>query len=112
MRWLVLLVQSVISIWLLFLALWVWLIQFNKYGDLSIIDCDRDAESVLMTFLILLWLTTLLIWIVNLIFRYRYKDKSFCFLGILSAFLSIAFIPRFVKLMQYNAELAGKCNWF
>jgi hypothetical protein len=109
MRWLVLLVQGGISIWLIFLAFWVWLAQFNKYNDLNIIDCDTDAEAVLTICLVLLWSTTLLIWIVNLIFKYRYNDKSLCFVSILSAFLSIALAPKAIELMNYSAELSGKC---
>jgi hypothetical protein len=106
MRWLF---QGALIIWLLFLSLLVWIVQFNEYGDLSIIDCDRDAETVFASFIFLIWLTTLLIWVINLAFKYRYRTKPFCFTGGLSAFLSIAFIPKFIEWLQYNAELSQRC---
>jgi hypothetical protein len=106
MRWAVL---GIITSWLLFLAFWIWLLQFHQYSNLAIIDCDSDVESLLLICFALLWGTTLAIWAINLILKYRYKNTSFCFIGILSAFLSVILLPKFVGLMQYNAELVSKC---
>jgi hypothetical protein len=107
---LVFLGQGVISIWLLFLAFWIWAIRFNKYSDLSLVDCDADAEALLNVCFVLLWSTTLLIWISHLIFKYRYKDKSLYFVSVLSAFISIASAPKAFGLMSYSAALLEKCR--
>ena len=107
MRWLF---QIKITIWLLFIWLVLFIVNFNKYRDLNIIDCDTDAEIIFKLFIILLWLTTLIIWGINLIIKYRYKRKPFLFIGILSITLSIAVIPEFVALIRYDAEISKFCH--
>ncbi|WP_088890450.1 hypothetical protein [Leptolyngbya ohadii] len=90
----------------------LWIAQlgeFNEYDDLNIIDCDRDLETAFGFFFALLWLTTLLIWAINLILKYGSRTKPFWSLGGLSAFLSIAFIPKIIELIQYSADLDQRC---
>lgn len=106
MRWLV---QGGTIGWLLLLSFWVWLVQFNKYGDSSVVDCDRDAEVIFLVSIALIWLTTLIIWTANLILKYWRRVQPFWFVSGLSAFLSIAFIPKFIGLIQHNAELMRRC---
>ncbi|AFY55424.1 hypothetical protein Riv7116_2943 [Rivularia sp. PCC 7116] len=101
--------QITITLWLFFISLVLLLVNFNKYRDLNILDCDTDAEIVFKLFIILLWLTTLIIWEINLISKYRYKRKHFLFIGSLSIALSIGFIPKFVALIQYDAEINKFC---
>lgn len=102
-------IQLIITIWLLFLYLWISLVRFNKFDNINILDCDTDAEAVLKLFLILLWLTTLFIWGINLIIIYRKQIKPFLFIGTLSATLSIGFIPQFLALIQYETEISQLC---
>ena len=106
MRWLF---QGAMTTWLLWLAFWALAVRFNRYGDTNIIDCDTDAEVAFMLLLIFLWLTTLAIWATNLALRYWSKRKPFWFLGGLSIFFSVAFIPKLIELMKYNAELSMTC---
>jgi glucan phosphoethanolaminetransferase (alkaline phosphatase superfamily) len=106
MRWLL---QGTLVIWLLFLSLLGWVVQFNKFGDLSIVDCDNDAETGFVSLVFLIWLTTLLILAVNLACKYWFKTKPFWFAGGLSTVLSIAPIPKFIEWLQYNAELSQHC---
>lgn len=105
-----LLFQAIAATWLLFLSFYVWLLEFNEYRDLSIIDCDKDAEVVFVVFLVLIWLTTLIIWGINLVLKYQAKTKPLWFIGGLSAALSIAFIPKFIMWIQYDAALPTKCG--
>ena len=107
MRWLL---PGAITAWLIVLSLGVWLIQFNKYGDPSIIDCDTDAELVFMLFLVLIWLTMLFIWGINLILKDWNKTRFFWFLGGFSMTCSIAFIPKLIEWINYNAELSKICQ--
>ncbi|MBV6628065.1 MAG: hypothetical protein KI793_34960 [Rivularia sp. (in: Bacteria)] len=81
----------------------------NKYTDLNILDCDTDAEIIFKLFIILLWLTTIIIWGINLITKYRYQRKPLLFIGSLSIVLSIGFIPEFVALIKYDAEVIKFC---
>ena len=106
MRWLF---QGATTIWLLWLAFWALVVRFNRYGDASIVDCDRNGEVAFVLLLILIWLTTLLIWGMNLAIKYWTKSKPFWFLGGLSIFLSIAFILRLFELMDYSARLSIAC---
>ncbi|PSB23884.1 hypothetical protein [Stenomitos frigidus] len=105
-----LLQQAITTIWLLYLSFYGWLLEFNKYRDPNIIDCDKGAEFLFAVFLALIWLTTLIIWGVNLMLKYWDKTKPFWFSGGLSAALSIAFIPKFIMWIQYNAALPTKCG--
>jgi hypothetical protein len=102
-------VQLMTMIWVLCLAFWIPFIQFNKYGDLSVIDCDRDEEIVFEFLCGLLVLTTGLIWIGNLILHYGFKRKPLWFSGLFTTLISIAFIPKVIELIHYNAALPDIC---
>jgi hypothetical protein len=103
------LVQLMTMVWVLFLAFWMSIIQFNKYGDLSIIDCDRDGEAFFVLLCYLMGLTMGLIWIGNLILHYGFKRKPLWFSGLFTTLIAIAFIPKVIEWIHYNAALPDIC---
>lgn len=103
-------VQVFCLLWFLWWGL-VLLSPFNKYGDLSILDCDSDTEFFIGLGIFAIWFATVLIVAVSGHVEFWQKYRELWFISGIGFVVSLAALQRCLALVHYTHQIQEYCDW-
>jgi hypothetical protein len=106
------LLQSAVSLWLLWWGFWALLLPFNQYEDSSIFvpDCDTAGELFIALSIWIIWLTTALSLGIGVRIKFWHRAKMLWLVNTLAVSLSVSGALRYWNLVEYGGQLQRYCR--